>query len=132
MHSVLADHDRALVHRAHFDPAAPDQLVDAIVTAVATVADREPASIPPLAETTDIDALEALIAHARTTGSAIDTTAVVEGLDVRVVSDGRILVYDRTGLDAVAAAASPQPSAQSASASAGEPAHDSGTDAESN
>ncbi|RKD93266.1 HalOD1 output domain-containing protein [Halopiger aswanensis] len=131
MNSVLDDHDRALVHRTHFDPSAPDQLLDAIVTAIATVADRDPASIPPLVEATDTGALEALVNHARTTGSVIDATAVVEGLDVRVVSDGRISIYDRPGADAVTAAL-PQPSAQSASASGVETAHDSGTDAERN
>lgn len=129
MYSVLADRDRSPVHRAYFDPSAPDQLPDAIVTAVATVADRDPASIPPLAETTDIGALEALIEHARATGSAIDATAVVEGLDVRVVSDGQILVYDRTGEDAIAATASLQPSARSVSGA--EAAVESSTDAES-
>ncbi|GAB3668085.1 HalOD1 output domain-containing protein [Halopiger thermotolerans] len=108
MRSVLAD--RSPVHRTHFDPSAPDQLLDAVVTAVATVADRDPASIPPLAETADFGALGALIDHARRTGSPIEATAIVEGLDVRVRSDGRILVYDRPGEDAVAAPALPQSS----------------------
>ncbi|TYT63821.1 HalOD1 output domain-containing protein [Natrialba swarupiae] len=76
------------------DPADGERPSTAIVTAVASVLERDPLELPPLYETVDPDALDSLLQHAHRT----DDTAThevwfsYEGVDVGVRSDGEIRV----------------------------------------
>lgn len=71
---------------------ADDRPSDAVVAAVAAVTDRDPLSLPPLADAIDPDALDGLFATA--TGPGGRVAFAFAGFDVVVTGDGGVGVYE--------------------------------------
>ncbi|WP_226482057.1 HalOD1 output domain-containing protein [Natrinema amylolyticum] len=80
-----------------FDPD-DDRPSEAVVTAVATLCESEPAELPPLYEVVDPDALDSFVEHAQRAADA-GTHRVwftYEGFDVGVRTDGEIRIRNAT------------------------------------
>ncbi|AEH36173.1 HalOD1 output domain-containing protein [Halopiger xanaduensis] len=90
------DSEDALRYVATFDPDAGERASEAIVTAIAALVDDDPASLSPLYDAVDPDALNALVAHARRADDAgtHELRFTYEGFDVGVRTDGRIQIED--------------------------------------
>ncbi|MEY7852236.1 HalOD1 output domain-containing protein [Natrarchaeobius sp. A-rgal3] len=76
------------------DPADDERPSAVIVTAVASVLERDPLELAPLYETVDPDALDSLFQHAHRTDDAgtHEVWFTYEGVDIGVRSDGEIRV----------------------------------------
>ena len=99
--SADAPDPREPTYVATFDPTAAEQPSEAIVTAVATLADEDPLELPPLYEVVEPNALEALIEHAhRKNAGTHQVWFTYEGFDVGVRTDGRITIVEATGSSA--------------------------------
>ena len=85
--------------------AAPESVSVAVVTAVAEVLDRDPATIGPLYDAIDPDALDRLFASTNTTArkGAGQVMFSVEGCEVTVYANGRLEVVDPDTLSQVRA-----------------------------
>lgn len=72
--------------------AAPESVSVAVVTAVAEVLERDPATIGPLHDTIDPDALDRLFASTKTTtrGGSGHVTFCLEDCEVTVHANGRL------------------------------------------
>ncbi|RQG94010.1 HalOD1 output domain-containing protein [Natrarchaeobius chitinivorans] len=80
-----------------FDPAVDDQPTAAIVTAVASLVERDPLELTPLYDAIDPDALESLFDHAcRADDASHQVWFTYEGFDVGVCSDGEVRISDAT------------------------------------
>ena len=86
-----------------FDPAEDEQPSEAIVTAVATVADEDPLELSPLYEVVEASALDALVQHAHRKNAGMhEVWFSYEGYDVGVRTDGQIRVVGTDTADASA------------------------------
>lgn len=85
------------VTNAEFDDGADRPPSDVVVTALAEAEATDPASLPPLYQYVDVDALDALVERdAEAEDGDVLLTFRVETWTVFVRSDGRILVCDDT------------------------------------
>ena len=89
--------ERAPGHVTTFDPAGGDEPSEAIVTAVAAVANVDPLELSPLYEVVEPGALDTLVEHAHRTGAgAHQVWFTYEGFDVGIRTDGQIRIVDET------------------------------------
>lgn len=86
--------ERRVAHRTRHEWDAPERLSTTLVRAVSAVSGSPPTEVTPLHESVDVDALDALFAP--TAGgprpSHNSLRLVVEGYDVDVFGDGRIVI----------------------------------------
>ena len=78
-----------------------DSAFEAVVSAVAVAADRDPVSLPPLYERVDPEALDALFASSPTGGAAdgLCVTFAYEGYEVTIQGAGTVTVQGEGGRD---------------------------------
>jgi len=86
--------DASAVHAVRVDLTAGGSPSDAVVAAVANVRGVDPASLAPLHESVDTEALDALF-DGRGDGSNRHVEFQYVGYDVTVRGDGRIVVAER-------------------------------------
>ena len=81
-----------------FDASTDEQPSEAVVNAVAAVAETSPVELPPLYEAVDPDALDALVAHAcrQSDAGTHELWFTYYGLDVGVRTDGQIRIRETT------------------------------------
>ncbi|SEW12968.1 HalOD1 output domain-containing protein [Halobacterium jilantaiense] len=78
-------------HRFEYDPADTPPCM-AVVSALSAVADVEPTALPPIAETADADALNALVGRFDPADGAIEVSWRQSGFAVSVSSAGTVTV----------------------------------------
>ncbi|RQH00821.1 HalOD1 output domain-containing protein [Natrarchaeobius oligotrophus] len=83
-----------------FDPTLDDQPSDAVVSAVASLVERDPIELTPLYEAVEPDALDTLVEHAQEADGAgtHQVWFTYEGFDVGVRSDGEVRIRDGTSV----------------------------------
>ncbi|WP_049922236.1 HalOD1 output domain-containing protein [Halopiger djelfimassiliensis] len=84
-----------------FDPDAGERASEAVVTAVAAIADEDPSALEPLYDVVDPDALDSLVEHAKRVDDAgtHELWFTYEGFDVGVRTDGEIRIRDAATAD---------------------------------
>jgi len=88
---------RAAGYVTTFDPADGDEPSEAIVMAVAAVANADPLELSPLYEVVEPGALDTLVEHAHRTGAgAHQVWFRYEGFEVGLRTDGQIRIVDGT------------------------------------
>ncbi|MFC6716840.1 HalOD1 output domain-containing protein [Natrialbaceae archaeon GCM10025810] len=101
MHALTTLEGVTPVHRTAFDPET-ERASTAIVRAVSTAGDVDPAAIDPLYDTIEPEALDRLVAHgARMANGGTSVVGFdVDEWTVIVHGDGTVVVYDREATEA--------------------------------
>jgi len=81
-------------HSTRYDGGSDRTVAEAIVTAVAAVADEDPNSLEPLYRTVDTDALEKLLDPPTARDEHLQVAVDYAGYRVVATGDGRVDVYE--------------------------------------
>lgn len=83
------------VYTVEYAPADDESVTEAIVYAVASIVDADPASLPPLGEEVDTDAINTLFGQQRSAERNARLSFRYHGFEVTVYDHGEITFAER-------------------------------------